>query len=67
MRVLVDASLPRSVKAVLEACSIESLDVRDIGLGDASDSEIAAHAERNGLVLLTGDFDFADIRRFPLE
>jgi Domain of unknown function (DUF5615) len=31
----------------------------------APDDTIAAYAERNHLVLITGDFDFADIRNYP--
>jgi predicted nuclease of predicted toxin-antitoxin system len=32
---------------------------------DAPDDTIAAHARRNQLVLVTRDFDFADIRNYP--
>lgn len=40
-------------------------DVRDIGLRGAKDAEIAEHARKHHLAILTGDFDFADIRRYP--
>ena len=43
----------------------DAFDVRDIGLGDAKDSNIAAYAQAHQLCLLTGDFDFADIRNYP--
>lgn len=43
----------------------EAFDVRDIGLGGADDTLIAAHAKANGLVLVTRDFDFSDIRNDP--
>ena len=40
-------------------------DVRDIGLRSATDDEIAAHARANGMTLISGDFDFADIVHYP--
>ena len=40
-------------------------DVRDIRLGDAPDSASASYAQAQRLCLLTGDFDFADIRNYP--
>jgi len=41
------------------------VDVRDIGLRHADDSEIASYAQREQQCLVTGDFDFADIRNYP--
>ena len=41
--------------------------MRDIGLGSAPDDRIAAYAQSHSLCLLTGDFDFADIRDYPPE
>lgn len=43
----------------------DAFDVRDIGLGSDDDTRIAAHAKANGLVLVTRDFDFSDIRNYP--
>lgn len=65
MRFLIDADLPRSTKDLLERYQHEGIDVRDIGLGTADDSEIARHAKEKGLSLLTGDFDFSDTRAYP--
>ena len=62
---LVDASLPRSTSIVIKKLGFEASDVRDIGLGDAPDAAIAEHALRNCMVLLTRDFDFADVRNYP--
>jgi len=67
MRFLVDADLPRPVATLVRSLGHEALDVRDIGLGAAPDEEIAGHAKAHGLCLLTGDFDFADIRDYPPE
>lgn len=65
MRFLLDADLPRSAAQVIQENRQEVLDVRDIGLGRATDAEIARHARDNGLILTTADFDFADIRSYP--
>lgn len=65
MRFLVDASLPRSAAPMLRHLGHGATDVRDIGMGSATDNLIAAHAQSNQLTLLTRDFDFADIRNYP--
>lgn len=57
--------MPRSAAIILRQNGHEAFDVRDIGLGGADDSRIAAHAKANGLVLVTRDFDFSDIRNYP--
>lgn len=64
MRFLIDANMPRSAAAV-RRWGHEASDVRDIGFGDAPDSDIARHASEHGLALVTRDFDFADIRNYP--
>ena len=43
----------------------DATDVRDIGLGGAPDQDIAAYAQAQQLILLSRDFDFADIRNYP--
>ena len=45
----------------------EAVDCRDVGLREASDDEIVAYARRNDLCLLTGAFDFSDLRVYPPE
>lgn len=64
MRFLIDANMPRSTAELLKRYGHEAVDVRDIGMGGATDSEIAAYAQGNRLALLTRDFDFADIRNY---
>ena len=44
MRFLIDADLPRSTAALLKRYDHEATDVRDIGLREAKDREIAAYA-----------------------
>ena len=65
MRFLIDADLPRAVGPALQRAGHTAFDARDLGLGDAPDSAIAAYAQTQRLCLLTGDFDFADIRNYP--
>jgi predicted nuclease of predicted toxin-antitoxin system len=65
MQFLIDADLPRSTKALLESYGHIAIDLRDIGMRRAKDSQIAQHAQTNGLCLLTGDWGFSDIRIFP--
>ena len=67
MTFLVDADLPRPAADVVRRHGYDAVDVRDIGLGHADDSEIASHAQRENQCLVTGDFDFADIRNYPLQ
>lgn len=65
MRFLVDASLPRSAAISLQRLGHDAVDVRDVGMRSATDGVIASHARRNGQILVTRDFDFADIRNYP--
>ena len=65
MRFLIDANMPRSTAELLRRYGHEALDVREIGMSGAADSQIAAYAQQNRLVLVTRDFDFADIRNYP--
>jgi len=67
MRFLIDADLPRPTADLVRGFGHEAVDVRDIGLGASPDRHIAAHARSHGLCLLTGDFDFADVRDYPPE
>ena len=62
---LIDASLPRTTKDVIVAHGHQATDVRDIGLGTASDQEIADHARRHQLGVVTCDQDFGNVVAFP--
>ena len=62
MRFLVDANLPRSAVAALTRDGHTAEHVRDVGLGNAPDHLIAAHARNVGACLITRDLDFADVR-----
>jgi predicted nuclease of predicted toxin-antitoxin system len=65
MRFLVDGDLPRSINNLLRRYKHEVVDVRDIGLRGAKDRQIADHARNKGLCLVTGDFDFSNVRNYP--
>ncbi|MFB3890386.1 MAG: DUF5615 family PIN-like protein [Phycisphaerae bacterium] len=45
MRFLIDACLPRGFKDMLLSQAHVVIDVRDIGMGHADDSEVAAYAQ----------------------
>ena len=65
MRFLVDADLPRRTAELIRSFGHEADDVRDIGLGQADDTVIAAYARSHSLCLITGDFGFSDVRNYP--
>jgi predicted nuclease of predicted toxin-antitoxin system len=65
MRFLVDANMPRSTLALLASLGHASEHARDIGMGQAPDSRIAARTRSTSAALLTRDLDFADIRHYP--
>jgi predicted nuclease of predicted toxin-antitoxin system len=60
MRFLLDANLPRRAAEAFRGLGHHCTDVRDIRMGDAADSLIAAHARENSLTLITRDFDFSE-------
>src|SRR5438046_1812847 len=64
MRFLIDASLPRSTAELIRQRGHDALDVRDLGPSLAADRQIADYARAHDLVLISGDFDFADIRAY---
>ena len=65
MRFIVDEDLPKSTCALLREYGHVAFDVRDIGFRGAKDSHIASYARSEGLCILTGDFDFSDVRNYP--
>lgn len=65
MHFLIDEDLPRTTGNLLRRYGHEAIDVRDIGIRGAKDSQIASYAQKEGLCLVTGDFDFSDVRNYP--
>jgi len=62
---LVDASLPRATAHLLRAYGHQATDVRDIGMGTASDQDIADHARQHQLAIVSSDQDFGNVLLFP--
>ena len=58
---LLDANLPPSLVGRLAATGVVAVHVGQLGLGDASDDAIVAHARARGDVLVTHDLDFSRI------
>ncbi len=65
MRFLINEDLPRSINNLLKQYNYESIDIRDTILKGKIDSEIAGYAQKEQLCIVTGDFDFSDIRNYP--
>jgi predicted nuclease of predicted toxin-antitoxin system len=65
MKFLLDANMPRSAASLLRELAHEVEDVRDALPSGATDAQVAAHARTRQAVLVTRDFDFADIRNYP--
>lgn len=65
MRFLLDANLPRSAVTLLRELGHEVEEVREVLPGGADDAAVAARARAGRMVLVTRDFDFADIRNYP--
>ncbi len=62
---LIDASLPRPTGPLVVSYGHTATDVRDIGMGAASDQQIAAHAQANQMILFTKDQDFGNVLDYP--
>ena len=65
MRFLIDANLPRTTRSFIFSLGYEAVDVRDIGMTNASDDTIAAYAKKERFIILTRDRDFGDLRKHP--
>jgi predicted nucleic acid-binding protein len=65
-RFYADEHFPEQAAAILREWGARLQTVREAGRCGHPDENHAAHALRNGLILLTCDRDFLDNRRFPL-
>lgn len=65
MQFLIDEDIPRSTGDLLRRYGHKAVDVRDVGLRGAKDFQIASYAQSKSLCLITGDFDFSNIRNYP--
>jgi predicted nuclease of predicted toxin-antitoxin system len=67
LKFLLDSNMPRAAAPVVHSRGHVAEDIRDIGLGSATDAEVDEHAQGISAVLVTRDLDFADVRRYPPE
>ncbi len=65
MRAVIDEDLPRSVGVVLGELGWEVKDVRDTYLRGKSDKLVIDFVKKQGAVLFSGDWGFANILNFP--
>lgn len=63
MKFLVDGQMSPAVARWLREAGHEATPVREVGLREAEDSAICAHALQTGAVVLTKDEDFAELAR----
>ena len=66
VKFLIDEDMPRSTAKVIKNKGYEVLDVRDCGLKGRSDDEIFRFAQQEKAVILTGDFGFGNILKYPI-
>jgi len=52
---------------LLQRYGHEAVDVRDIGLRGVKDSQIASYAQSRKMCIVTGDFDFSNIRNYRIK
>jgi predicted nuclease of predicted toxin-antitoxin system len=64
LRFLLDADLSPRLVELFAAYGHEAIHVDDLGHGTAADQTIGALARNTGRCIVTGDYDFADIREF---
>jgi len=64
---LIDENLPRSLARSLARAGIEAIRVIDLGLRGHPDLHVYLYAVASGLVLVTADKGFGDIRKYPLH
>ena len=60
MKFLVDAQLPPALAGWLREAGHEAQHVEDVGLREAEDRAIWAHALQTGAIIVTKDEDFAE-------
>jgi predicted nuclease of predicted toxin-antitoxin system len=63
---VVDEDMPRSTANILKDAGHEALDVRDCGLRGESDEHVFRFAQDERAILLTGDWGFGNLLRFPV-
>lgn len=62
---LIDANMPRSTTTVFGSRRYEVHDVRELGMGRATDDEIIEYAKIHDTLIVTRDTDFGSVLRHP--
>ena len=57
--------MPRATGNLLQRYGHVAFDVRHLNLRGAKDFQIASYAQTESIFILTGDYDFSDIRNYP--
>lgn len=65
MKFFIDEDLPESLLDTFQNFGYEAVHVRGVELRGKKDKEIASYAQKEGLVIVTGDYDFSDVRNYP--
>jgi predicted nuclease of predicted toxin-antitoxin system len=65
LRFLINEDLPKSTIDLFHSYGHDAVDIRNVGLRGAKDSEIAYYARSRKRCLVTGDTDFSNIRNYP--
>ena len=66
-KIVIDEDLHRSISEPLERLGYDPIDVRDRGLRGSTDQDVYAFAQRNEAAIISGDKDFSNILRFPVD
>lgn len=66
MKFLLDQNLSPLTTTFLRGLSYDVVDIREIGMYGAPDSEIARAAKEHNRIVITFDSDFADILELPV-
>jgi predicted nuclease of predicted toxin-antitoxin system len=66
LKFLIDEDIPRSTAKVLRERGYKVLDVRDCGLRGEVDEDVFKFAQKEKVVLFTGDLGFGNLLRYPV-
>ena len=67
MRFLIDAQLPPGLVNLFVDAGHEAVHVTDVGLLTEQDTKIGTYAVQEGMIIVTKDEDFAQMRLLPSE
>ncbi len=65
-QILVDEDLPRPTAKLLQSIGIDAIDLREIGLRGATDTEVFEYAQEHGMIIISRDKEFGNFLKYPL-